>query len=143
MKLYNKIMNIETKEEFNDVLKAIAYKGKHFSPNNFIWDMLPYAASTELIFSDAQRKLRTSEIIPPLQLSLAKHGQILPVWVEPDGTIIDGEARYAILGSKTKYLIYPGFLDNEKKHQIRITNSFASQLKLLKEWGIELWTGKK
>ena len=113
-----KVSRKRRKEILVKLIEILRREGKSFSPRNFIWKLL-----TEDIFQDVviRKEEHSVKISPALINSLLKHGQILPVFLTPDGKIIDGKARVAVLGDKVEFLILPDVFSEELIQQTRIT----------------------
>ena len=102
------------------LVDIISTEGQKLSPRNFVWKILHRQCfdSPALFCEEVDPTL----LSPVFVASIIKHGQLLPAFVSPDGKIIDGRARYAILGDQLEYIILPGSFSKEMLISAR-TNS--------------------
>jgi len=102
------------------LVDIISTEGQKLSPRNFVWKILHRQCfdSPGLFCEEVDPTL----LSPVFVASIIKHGQLLPAFVSPDGKIIDGRARYAILGDQLEYIILPGSFSKEMLISAR-TNS--------------------
>lgn len=99
--------DLESKRKIlGELIEILRTEGKRFAPRNFIWKLLNRDCLREVpIRNESENKADPSEISPVLVSSILNHGQLLPIFVTSDGRIIDGKARYTILGDKVEYIV--------------------------------------
>ena len=102
------------------LVDIISTEGQKLSPRNFVWKILHRQCfDSPALFCE---EVDPSLLSPVFVASIIKHGQLLPAFVSPEGKIIDGRARYAILGDQLKYIILPSSFSKEMLISAR-TNS--------------------
>ena len=133
------IEKIEKEEMFESLLCSIAIKGRSFRPWNFVWDLLPVSLKVKEIILPENPK--PEDLSPILVASFLKHGQILPIWVDETGRILEGRARAVFFASSTKYLIHPAFLTEQEIFEIRSLEKISNDAleKLAERLGVNLW----
>ena len=139
MSRFDELLGQMEESVFAELLEAVARRGKALRPGNFVWDILKRSLDVHRIYTTEE----DPPVSPTLAESLAKHGQILPVWVEPDGRIIDGRARFAVLGEKTKYLVYPDYLPNEVLSSLKASTFPLCEIEEVKRWARLLWRNRR
>ena len=132
------ISKIENEERFREVLEVVAKRGTHFRPNDFVWDILRVClkVDTPVITMEENR-----EVSPVLVASFIRHGQILPIWVDQAGNILDGRTRRRFFGSETKYLVYPQEIPSRKVKEIHLRTSLPDDVikEIAKRLGVHIW----
>ena len=138
-KLFRAIEKIESKEAFEELLRIVARKGKTFRPTNYVWDILPLSLKVKGIIPPED--IAPEEISPILVASFLEFGQILPIWVDREGNVVEGRARAVFFGPNTKYLIHPTILTSQEKAEIRLPEKISDDAlkRLAEKIGVELW----
>lgn len=107
--------------------EIIAAEGRKLSPHNFVWKILPEQYFDIPSLFCEEEEVDPAALHPAFVASVIKQGQLLPAFISPDGGIIDGCARHAILGDQLEYIILPDFT-REMLMSVRIDSACADLL---------------
>ena len=124
-----KQLAVMTREEKVRFLKFLAdiisVEGQELAPRNFVWKALRYSLDNPVLYCEEKDPALLS---PVFVASILKHGQLLPAFVSPDGTVIDGRARYAILGDQLEYIIMPETFSRKKLEDVHTVSAESDPL---------------
>ena len=137
--LVRAIEKIESEEVFERILRAVARRGEIFRPTNYVWEILPLSLRVKGIVPPED--MGPEDLSPILVASFLEFGQILPIWVDSKGRVVEGRARAVFFGPSTKYLIHPTPLTPREKAEVRFTGRIPDGVvrRLAERIGVELW----
>ena len=136
------IERVEDEGLFEEILFAVARKGSLFRPFDFVWEVLPYSMRVKGV--KIPERPQAEEISPVLIASFLKYGQLLPVWLDVTGRVIEGRARAVFFREATKYLVHPYLTTDSKRELIEVRNVEALKdcLKEIVESREGTWGGR-
>lgn len=137
--LFRSVEMIENEEVFAELLKVVAEKGKVFRPKNYVWDLLPVSLAVKKMVPPED--MVPGDISPVLVASFIEFGQILPVWVDKQGRVIEGRARALFFGPNTRYLVHPESLSFQERVEVRFSPGKITDVvkRLAEKIGVEFW----